>query len=90
MNKAEAALRLTSYLNYIKENHVDRAIWEALETAIDCMVGYHADAPAAGNGRTIYPCDPKLNTNCSKTECYVYGGECSMTFDKEFAKQGLK
>lgn len=38
----------------------------------------------------FYYCDPKKNTKCGKTECYIYGGECYSTTHKEFSKETNK
>lgn len=37
---------------------------------------------------TLYECDAENNTECKKTACYLYGGECRHTLDKRFAKEG--
>lgn len=37
---------------------------------------------------TLYECDAENNTECKKTACYIYGGECRHTLDKRFAKKG--
>jgi hypothetical protein len=37
---------------------------------------------------TLYECDAENNTECKKTACYLYGGECRHTLDKKFAKKG--
>lgn len=37
---------------------------------------------------TLYECDAKNNTECKKTACYIYGGQCRHTLDKRFAKKG--
>jgi len=37
---------------------------------------------------TLYECDAENNTECKKTACYIYGGECRHTLDKRFAKEG--
>ena len=31
-----------------------------------------------------YKCDPAKNTECSKENCYINGGECRLTSNKEF------
>lgn len=36
----------------------------------------------------LYECDAENNTECKKTACYIYGGECRHTLDKRFAKKG--
>ena len=33
-----------------------------------------------------YECDPKLNIHCKKTKCFLSGGPCTRTFDKQFRK----
>lgn len=35
--------------------------------------------------KPTYVCDPKINTECKKTNCYLNGGLCEYTFDKRFA-----
>ena len=35
----------------------------------------------------IYSCDAERNTSCRKTMCYLNGGPCECTFDKEYAKE---
>ena len=32
----------------------------------------------------IYNCDPDKNINCPKESCYVHGGPCSQTTNKEY------
>jgi len=34
-----------------------------------------------------YPCDPEKNQDCSKTGCYINGGECRHTLNKEYARE---
>jgi len=34
--------------------------------------------------RLIFVCDPEKNTECSKTDCYVTGGRCCLTFNEDF------
>lgn len=36
-------------------------------------------------GRQIWYCDASKNSECKKNACYIHGGPCSFTFDKEFA-----
>jgi hypothetical protein len=36
--------------------------------------------------RGFYECDPKKNTECRKTGCYINGGECSHTTHKEYRR----
>ena len=36
-----------------------------------------------------YKCDPTKNTSCKKTHCYMYGGECSHTSEKEYKRNEL-
>lgn len=31
----------------------------------------------------LFLCDPEKNTKCRKTECYINGGECHLTSQKE-------
>ena len=33
----------------------------------------------------FYTCDPKLNVYCRKTHCYLNGGACSLTTEKEYS-----
>lgn len=35
-----------------------------------------------------YRCDPTLNVNCGKSDCYINGGVCSLTSNPEFAIDG--
>ena len=35
--------------------------------------------------KPTYVCDPKINTECKKTGCYLNGGMCEYTTDKRFA-----
>lgn len=35
----------------------------------------------------LYECDPDKNTECEKTDCAMYGGECYLTKYFEFAKE---
>lgn len=39
---------------------------------------------------TGYLCDPKINTECKKTGCYINGGMCEYTTDKRFAAKNEK
>lgn len=32
----------------------------------------------------LYSCDPKKNTACKKTQCYINGGACYLTTEKKF------
>ena len=32
----------------------------------------------------LFRCDPEKNTTCVKTSCYLYGGPCSYTTNKEY------
>lgn len=42
------------------------------------------------NYKTHYPCDPELNTECSKTNCsIVNGGQCSHTSNIMYAKKPI-
>ena len=36
------------------------------------------------NTSNVYICDPKKNYGCSKTHCYINGGECMLTTHKEY------
>ena len=35
-------------------------------------------------GAAVYVCNPAINTECSKTNCYINGGPCSRTLDPKF------
>lgn len=35
----------------------------------------------------LYICDVVKNTECKKTECHIYGGECYLTSNKEMRKE---
>lgn len=35
--------------------------------------------------KPTYVCDPKINTECKKTDCYLNGGLCEYTTDRRFA-----
>lgn len=37
------------------------------------------------NKRPLYACDPRKNIDCSKSGCFIRGGECWMTTKKECA-----
>lgn len=37
------------------------------------------------NTPEIFVCDPRKNQDCKKTSCYIHGGPCQMTLDKECA-----
>ena len=34
---------------------------------------------------TTFICDPEKNTKCTKTHCYINGGECRQTTNKDYA-----
>ena len=34
-----------------------------------------------------YKCDPAKNTECSKTNCHINGGECYLTHNKKYEKK---
>lgn len=36
----------------------------------------------------LYECDPNKNYNCPRGVCHITGGPCSLTFDKNCAKNG--
>ena len=36
-------------------------------------------------GAAVYVCNPAINTECSKTNCYINGGPCARTLDPKFA-----
>ena len=37
----------------------------------------------------FYRCDPKLNKECKKSNCFINGGECENTIYKEYALESL-
>lgn len=37
-----------------------------------------------------YKCDPAKNTECSKTNCHINGGECYLTHNKKYEKKKCK
>lgn len=39
--------------------------------------------------KQFFLCDPVLNTNCPKTGCFLYGGECRSTSHAQFATPQL-
>ena len=48
---------------------------------------YPTGAFFCGNAKQrSYPCDPEKNTECSKTGCYINGGECRHTLNREYAR----
>ena len=38
----------------------------------------------------FYRCDPRKNTSCRKTTCYVRGGNCSLTSNPKCRCEGTK
>ena len=49
---------------------------------------YPTGAFFCGNARQRpYPCDPEKNQDCSKTGCYINGGECRHTLNREYARE---
>lgn len=49
---------------------------------------YPTGAFFCGNARRRpYLCDPEKNTTCSKTGCYINGGECRHTLNREYRKE---
>jgi len=49
---------------------------------------YPTGAFFCGNAKQRpYPCDPEKNTECSKTGCYINGGECRHTLNREYARE---
>lgn len=38
----------------------------------------------------LYLCDPEKNKECSKSYCYINGGECEHTTKKEYAMEETK
>ena len=43
-----------------------------------------------GNMKKLYICDPEKNTCCSKSGCWINGGECKFTNKERFRKTGRK
>lgn len=39
--------------------------------------------------KVLYPCDPKKNTECTKTGCFLNGGDCFLTEKIEYASYDL-
>ena len=39
---------------------------------------------------THYVCDPSINTECRKTNCWINGGPCRHTRQLQFAKQPVE
>ena len=37
--------------------------------------------------RVLFECDPEKNTECSKTCCYIIGGECRLTTKPEYRRE---
>jgi hypothetical protein len=63
----------------------DPRVWTV--EAIEEVMKDDDEPHIAENGKILYPCDLALNTTCRKNECYIHGGECSTTFNKEFARK---
>lgn len=38
------------------------------------------------NGMELWPCDPAKNTKCRKSACFLTGGPCYLTHEKEFRR----
>ena len=38
------------------------------------------------NGVELWECDPEKNVMCRKSNCYLIGGPCRLTLDKEYRK----
>ena len=38
------------------------------------------------NGMELWPCDPAKNTKCRKSACFLTGGPCHLTHEKEFRR----
>lgn len=36
--------------------------------------------------KTLFPCDPGKNKECSKSSCYINGGSCYQTNKLKYAK----
>lgn len=36
--------------------------------------------------RPLYECDPVLNTECKKTQCFEHGGDCHRTSNPAFSR----
>lgn len=41
------------------------------------------------NHKTVFMCDPKKNTVCSKKSCFLYGGNCRCTTDYFLRAEGF-
>lgn len=37
--------------------------------------------------KIFWECDTNKNTQCEKTSCYLFGGECKLTTKIEYAKK---
>ncbi len=61
-----------------KKRMKERSIMQALEAGELTEV-------RLGNPDT-YPCDPAKNKHCRKTNCYLNGGECTMTTNPNYKK----
>ena len=49
---------------------------------------YPTGAFFCGNAKQRpYLCDPEKNQDCSKTGCYINGGECRHTLNKEYRRE---
>ena len=44
---------------------------------------------AEEEGATLYLCEPELNTDCEKTNCYINGGDCMQTININ-CRRGMK
>jgi len=70
----------------------DCKFWTKQEASLQgrCALSgtYPTGAFFCGNARRRpYLCDPEKNTTCSKTGCYINGGECRHTLNKEYRRE---
>lgn len=55
-------------------------------TACESIVDAPTVSSTSVNIADIYLCDPTKNTECTKTECHINGGECFFTLQKMYSK----
>ena len=58
---------------------------EGTEVCASCCP-YQGGIPDRWEPKESYLCDPDKNTACKKRACYINGGECSRTFNRDFAR----
>lgn len=34
--------------------------------------------------KKLFICEPEKNASCNKSTCYIYGGDCCLTYNQEF------